>query len=95
MSQPGSNSKLMLARPSRDRLLASVTPSIDKSAGSKICTIPSSTSSAPAPCHLTSTAMLSTMTSGKNCDRIRGMLTKPATIKITNKRFAAVLCRVK
>ena len=95
MSQPGSNSSEIDARPSVDCASVLSTPSTLNNAGSRICTIALSTSAGPAPSQTTLTVTLSTTTSGKNCARILGKAKKPSDTNTTKSRFAAVLCRVK
>ena len=95
MSQPGSNSSVIRARPSVERAVLEVTPSTARSAGSSAWTIPVSTSSAPAPSQRTLTVTLSITTSGKNCARIRGSVEIPTAISTTSSRLATVAWRVK
>ena len=94
ISQPGSNSMVIRAEPSEEVAEVLFTPSIPSNAGSTTCTIARSTSSGPAPSHRTLTVTRSIITSGKNCARICGKETAPATSIISKKRFAAVRCRV-
>ena len=95
ISQPGSNSSLTEALPSRLVADELSTPSTNRSAGSITWTIPASTSSGPAPSQETLTVTSSTMTSGKNCARMLGIATTPRANRTTKRRFAAVRCRVK
>ncbi len=95
MSQPGSNSSSTSARPSRDTEVVLSTPSTAISTGSRSCTMALSTSSAPAPSQATLTETLLTITSGKNCARIRGKAAMPAAISTTSSRLAAVPWRTK
>ena len=95
ISQSGSNSRDIRARPSFDVLFAPLTPSTPSKTGSKTRTMAASTSSAPAPCQTILKFMLSIIISGKNCDRILGNAKSPATIKITKSKLAIVLWRVK
>ena len=95
MSQPGSNSRRITARPSNEVLVVPSTPGTARSAGSSTWTIPASTSSAPAFSHTVFTVTLSRMTSGKNCARMLGMATRPDSSSRTSSRFATVPWRVK
>ena len=95
MSQPASNSSLMDADPSRDSEDELSTPSTARRTGSKTCTMPASTSSAPAPSHTARTVTLSMITSGKNCARILGTATIPATSISSSNRLADVRWRTK
>ena len=95
MSQPGSKSIVIEARPSVDRASVLSTPSTLSKTGSSTCTMALSTSSAPAPSQFTDTVTLSMITSGKNCARICGAAEKPAMIRMTRRRFAAVPWRTK
>ena len=90
MSQPGSKSSRIEARPSRAVELDSTTPSTAMIVGSRIWMMPLSTSSAPAPSQVTETVTLSTITSGKNWARMFGKDTKPSVTRTTRRRFAAV-----
>jgi hypothetical protein len=95
MSQPGSNSISMDARPSRLVAEVAATPGTATSTGSSTATMAASTSSAPAPSQRTSMSISSEITSGKNCARICGKAVSPAASIRTSSRFAAVRCRVK
>ncbi len=95
MSQPGSNSSSIRARPSEARLEAEDRPSTAISAGSTGSITARSTSSGPAPSQSMSTSIASTTTSGKYCARICGSAARPKTTSRTRTRLAAVAWRVK
>ena len=95
MSQFGSNSRLMRARPSLASAVVPTTPSTTSRAGSSSCTMAASMSSAPAPSQRTVTLIWSDTTSGKNWVRICGIAATPAASSRISSRFAAVRCRVK